>query len=224
MGVSAYSRERLEEAASGARTLSEALERLGVDPGSSTRECIRARLKKLGVDTSHFEREGIRWTRKVLELAVATSTSVNDVLRALGLDPGGGHHTHIARRIKAHGIDTSHFTAVVRTERMRHNQRRRTAEEILVADTSAHVRRTPGTRLKRAMRELGVEERCALCGIEPMRLGKSLPLEVDHVNRDWSDDRRENLRLLCPNCHAITNTLVQGRQRAPSGCRYDGGD
>jgi hypothetical protein len=218
MGVSAYSRERLEEAAQGARTLSEALERLGVDPGSSTRDYVRARMKKLGVDTSHFERDGTKWTRKLLESAVVASTSVNDVLRKLGLDPVGGHHTHIARRIKAHGIDTSHFTPVVRTERMRHNQRRRTAEEILVEDRSAHVKRTPGSRLKRAMRELGMEERCALCGIEPMWLGEPLPLEVDHIDGEWRNNRIENLRLLCPNCHSTTDSYRgRGKGRARSG-------
>lgn len=58
MGASAYTRERLEEAARGARTLSEALGRLGVDPGSSTRRYVLGRMKKLGVDVSHFEREG----------------------------------------------------------------------------------------------------------------------------------------------------------------------
>lgn len=206
MGVSAYSRERLEEAARGARTLSEALERLGVDPRSSTRDYIRARMKKLGVDTSHFEREGAKWTREILEPVVAASMSVSEVLRKLGLDSVGGHHTHIARRIKAHGIDTSHFTPVVRAERMRHNQRRRTAEEILSEDTSAHAKRTPSSRLKRAMRELGAEERCALCGIEPVWLGEPLPLEVDHIDGNWRNNRFENLRLLCPNCHSTTDS------------------
>lgn len=220
MGGSAYSRERLEEAARGARTLSEALGRLGVDPGSSTRDYVRARMKKFGVDTSHFEREGAKWTREILESAVAPSRSVNDVLRKLGLDPVGGHHAHIARRIKAYGIDTSHFTPVVRTERMRHNQRRRTAEEILVEDTSTDTRRTPSSRLKRAMGELGVEEHCALCGIEPVWLGESLPLEVDHIDGDWRNNRIENLRLLCPNCHSTTDSYRgrgKGRARRAKG-------
>ncbi len=56
MGASAYTRERLEEAARGARTLSEALVRLGVDPRSSTRDYVRERMKKLGVDTSHWRK------------------------------------------------------------------------------------------------------------------------------------------------------------------------
>ncbi|MEU6590175.1 HNH endonuclease signature motif containing protein [Streptomyces sp. NPDC046881] len=218
MGASAYTKERLETAARGARTLSEALERLGVDPRSSRRDYVRRRMKKLGVDTSHFAPEGVKWTREVLEPVVAVSTSTNEVVRRLGLDSVGGHQANIARRIKAYGIDTSHFTPAVRTERMRHNQRRRTPEEILVEDTSAHAPRVPSQRLKRAMRELGVEERCALCGTEPLWLGERLPLEVDHVDGNWRNNRVENLRFLCPNCHSTTDTYRgRGKSRARAG-------
>jgi Zn finger protein HypA/HybF involved in hydrogenase expression len=205
MGASAYTRERLEEAARGARTLSEALERLGVDPTSWKRRYVHERMKKLGVDVSHFEREGVRWTREILEPVVAASTSVNEVLRKLGLATVGGHHTNISRRIKSYGLDTSHFTPVVRTERQRYNQRRRTAEEILVEETSAHTTRARGTRLKRALREVGVEEQCALCGVAAVWLGEPLPLEVDHIDGNWRNNRVENLRLLCPNCHSTTD-------------------
>ncbi|MEV5797269.1 HNH endonuclease [Streptomyces collinus] len=205
MGAGTYTRERLEEAARGTRTLSEALERLGADPRSPTRRYVRERMRKLGVDVSHFEREGVKWTREVLEAAVAASSSLNDVLRHLGLGVVGGHHTHIGRKIKSYGIDTSHFTTMVRTERMRENRRRRTAAEILVRDASARAGRIPSGRLKRAMSEMGVEERCALCGIGPVWLGEPLLLEVDHISGDWRDNRLPNLRLLCPNCHSTTD-------------------
>ncbi|MFI5973840.1 HNH endonuclease signature motif containing protein [Streptomyces sp. NPDC051452] len=217
MGADTYPEQRLHQAAHEARTLTEALERLGADPRGPARRYVLARMRKLGVDVSHFEREGVKWTREVLEPVVAASVSVNEVVRRLGLDSVGGHQANIARRIKAYGMDTSHFTPVVRTERMRNNQRRRTPGEILVEDTSAHPCRVPSRRLKRAMRELGVEERCALCGVEPVWLGRPLPLEVDHVNGDWRDNRLGNLRLLCPNCHSTTDTYRgrgKGRSRA----------
>ncbi|MFC9744342.1 hypothetical protein [Streptomyces niveus] len=66
-------------------------------------------MKAMGIATSHFQREGTRWTRDVLAPAVAASTTMCEVLRRLGLDVVGGHHTHISRRVRALGIDTSHF-------------------------------------------------------------------------------------------------------------------
>ncbi|GAA2675208.1 HNH endonuclease signature motif containing protein [Streptomyces lunalinharesii] len=215
MPTSPYTRERLEAAATTSGTLSEALGKLGVDPRSPKRNYLRERMRKLGVDTSHFEREPARWTREVLQAAVSASTSMYGVLRHLGLEVVGGHHTHISRRVRAYGIDTSHFTPVVRTARMRDNQRRRRAEEILVETTSTQARRTSNTRLKRALRERGAQECCALCGIAPVWQGKPLPLEVDHVDGNWRDNRIENLRFLCPNCHSTTDSY-RGRGKGRS--------
>ncbi|MFC8102010.1 HNH endonuclease signature motif containing protein [Streptomyces sp. NPDC057363] len=205
MGASAYSRERLEEAARGARTLSEALVRLGVDPKSATRNYVRERMRKLGVDVSHFEREGVKWTKEILHEAVSASTNMCEVLRHLGLEVVGGHHTHISRRIKAYGIDTSHFRIPTR--------RTRTKTTILAEQPLVRARRIDGGRLKRAMVKQGTEERCALCGVEAMWLGEPLPLEVDHIDGDWRNNRIENLRLLCPNCHSTTDSY-RGRGKA----------
>ncbi|WP_018549644.1 HNH endonuclease signature motif containing protein [Streptomyces sp. LaPpAH-108] len=215
MPASVYTRERLEEAARGARNLSEALERLGVDPASSTRRYVRGRLKKLGIDVSHFEREGVKWTREILEQAVRASTTMCDVLRHLGLEVVGGHHTHISRRIKAYGIDTSHFR---RPGRRGQPRRPRTPEALLVQQPVGTARRIPGDRLKRAMVAMGVREQCALCGTEAVWRGRPLPLEVDHVDGDWRDSRIENLRFLCPNCHSTTDSYRgRGKGRAEGG-------
>ncbi|MGW7378571.1 HNH endonuclease signature motif containing protein [Streptomyces sp. NPDC054794] len=210
MGASAYTKERLEEAARGARTLSEALVRLGVDPGSSTRRYVAERMRKLRVDTSHFEREGVKWTREVLQAAVSASTNMCEVLRNLGLGVVGGHHTHISRRIKAYGIDTSHFQVPTRRGRP---WRPRTPEGLLVEQPAAQARRIPSDRLKWAMTVSGVPERCAVCGAEASWRGHPLPLEVDHIDGDWRDNRIENLRFLCPNCHSTTDNY-RGRGKA----------
>ncbi|MFF8383189.1 HNH endonuclease signature motif containing protein [Streptomyces kanasensis] len=212
MSVSPYTKERLEEAARGARSLSEALVRLGVDPGSPTRRYLRERMRRLGVDTSHFERDGVTWTREVLQAAVSASTNRYEVLRHLKLDAVGGHHAHIGRRIAAYGIDTSHF----RTPTGRGRPRRAlTPEGVLVEQPPGTARRVPGERLRWALTALGVPERCALCGTGPVWRGNRLPLEVDHVDGDWRDNRIGNLRFLCPNCHSTTDRYRgRGKGRA----------
>ncbi|MFJ9343926.1 HNH endonuclease signature motif containing protein [Streptomyces sp. NPDC101733] len=203
MPSSPYTKQRLTAAASTSRTLTGALEKLGVDPRGPSRRYLLDRMRKLGVEVGHFEREGGKWTKEVLQEAVSASTNMYEVLRRLGVESVGGHHTHISRKVKALGIDTSHFTSSSGAGRHR---ARRTPASLLVRQEPARAQRVPGGRLRRALTALGVDECCAECGIDAAWMGERLPLEVDHINGDWRDNRPENLRLLCPNCHATTDT------------------
>ena len=59
--------------------------------------------------------------------------------------------------------------------------------------------------------------RCAICGIDDTWNGVALALIVDHVNGDATNDRRENLRLICPNCDSQLPTFQgkESRQGSP---------
>lgn len=58
------------------------------------------------------------------------------------------------------------------------------------------------------------QARCESCGLTEWR-DKPLSLELHHVNGDGHDNRLENLRLLCPNCHSQTDTWAARNKGRP---------
>jgi len=109
--------------------------------------------------------------------------------------------------IAQQGLATAHFLGQAH-QRGRPSMNAKQPEDLLVKHDRKH--RTQTLRLRRALRQIGVPEECARCGVGSEWLGRPMTLEVDHINGDWSDDRAQNLRLLCPNCHAITSTWCRG--------------
>ena len=76
-------------------------------------------------------------------------------------------------------------------------------EEILVENSSY----TNRTRLKeRLIKEKLLEYKCSICQNNGIWLNKELTLQLDHINGINNDNRIENLRFLCPNCHSQTDT------------------
>ena len=51
------------------------------------------------------------------------------------------------------------------------------------------------------------ENKCAICGNLPIWNGMPITFDVDHIDGDPSNNNRENLRAICPNCHRQTATF-----------------
>jgi len=140
-----------------------------------------------------------KYTEEMLRDAVTNSFSLANVLRILNIPQAGGNQTHIRKRINFFGIDTTHFTGAVHNKG-KPARNRLSLEEILIV-LPAGSARPKRKQLKRAMLESGLLYQCR-CGNLGKWQGKELCLEIDHINGDWLDNRLENLRFLCPNCHS----------------------
>ena len=61
-------------------------------------------------------------------------------------------------------------------------------------------------KLRKRLLDEGIKEyQCEICKLSDW-MGKLIPLELDHIDGNNSNNEITNLRLICPNCHAQTDT------------------
>jgi hypothetical protein len=143
-----------------------------------------------------------KYTKEILEPLAKESACVIDVIRKLGLREAGGTHSHISRKLKEYGIDTTHFVGKSNARGRGHPANKRAWKQILVLRSNG--RREHSVVLRRALIESGRKYECEVCSLPPTWNGKELRLQVDHKSGNWLDDRPENLQFTCPNCHTQT--------------------
>jgi 5-methylcytosine-specific restriction endonuclease McrA len=136
------------------------------------------------------------------------SSSKKQILIKLGLRAAGGNFNTLTARLIKEGLleDLSLRTREHIKNSLWNVRKRRTIplEEIL-SENSNYDRKHLKSRLLNTGK---LNYKCALCGMGPEWKGKPLTLQIDHINGIHNDNRIENLRILCPNCHSQTETYV----------------
>jgi Zn finger protein HypA/HybF involved in hydrogenase expression len=142
-----------------------------------------------------------KYTEEQLIEAVKTSFSYRQVLVKLGVEPYGGNYSVLKNNIRKLNIDVSHMTGQGHLKGKNHNYNTRPIAELLVENSIYQSFKLKNRLLKEGLKE----HKCEMCGITEW-MSKPTPLELDHMNGNNKDNRLENLRVICPNCHAQTET------------------
>ncbi len=151
-----------------------------------------------------------KYTRGLLGPIIRDSISWAEVLRRLGVSFTGGNNDHVKKKVRELGIDTSHFLGLRANSGNRHKGGHKlTGREVLVLDRTGTGRKERLSILRRALCQLGMKNECKKCGLGSEWNGTPLTLHIDHVNGNPVDNRKKNLRYLCPNCHSQTETYAK---------------
>lgn len=143
------------------------------------------------------------WTEKQLRIAVKNSTSVRQVLKKLKLKEAGGNYAQINNAIKDYDLSIKHFTGMGWSKGLKGiGKPLIPLDKILTEDS-----RFQSYKLKRRLFKDNLKiPQCEECGWARKSNDGRIPVELDHVNGDRTDNRIENLRILCPNCHSLKPT------------------
>lgn len=126
--------------------------------------------------------------------------------RALDLNTSGGNYNKINNIIKKYNLDISHFIIEPWNKNKAVNIKKLPLNEILIKN-SPH--KSTYSLKNRLINEGIKEHKCEKCGY-------TKKIEMHHINGDSTDNRLENLQILCPTCHSLTNNYrgknVKGRR------------
>ena len=111
----------------------------------------------------------------------------------------------IKRKIQEFNINISHFN--IKND----NKQKYCLEQIFCKNSSVTQKVLRGYIVRHNV----LEYRCECCGCDGNWQNGIISLQVDHINGDNKDNRVQNLRYLCPNCHALTDTY-RGRNKGRS--------
>jgi len=177
---------------------------LGYTSSSTRYEKLKERIKFFGIDTSHFNVFGgtpKNFDKKSLTEAIKNSGNVGQVILELNGSLSGTAYKTITKYAGMWDIDTSHFSNQAQYKAAKAN-RFIPIEEFFIIGKFVN-----GRTLKKRMIEENLKgDICEECGQGNSHNGMKLVLQLDHINGKNTDNRLENLRILCPNCHTQTST------------------
>ena len=143
-----------------------------------------------------------KFSKDFVENIVKDCRNVADFCRKVGWVPRGDNYKVFRRYVDEYGLDISHFTGCKTNLGGKLTRNRITKSDEYLTEDSFKI--TTNKLLKKILDEGKKACECECCHNSEWN-GKQIPLELHHINGVNSDNRIENLMVLCPNCHAQTD-------------------
>lgn len=160
-------------------------------------QTVKTKVNRLGLKKN----SSTRYDRPNFDEIVKGSLNYSEVARKLDLPNNCGNRNTIKKYIKEYSLNIEHFDNGLSTKKSLNKHFDLT--EILVENSPYKTT----THLKNRLYKEGIKKReCELCGQGEIWQGKKMSLILDHINGTNNDNRRENLRIICPNCSATLDT------------------
>lgn len=157
--------------------------------------------------TKQRKKRSIIWSmpdKEFIDIVLQSST-LGAILSHFGLQNKGGNSKTVKTRIQELQIDISHITLGIGSNKGKTFNRTKIPLENILIEKSCFSRKNLKNRL---IKENILVNACSICKLPPKWEDKPLVLVLDHINGVSDDNRLENLRLLCPNCHSQTSTFA----------------
>jgi len=163
---------------------------------------VEVKARRLGLvstRTTHL------YSKDNMVLIVAKSKSLTEVIGKMGLKAAGGNYQVIKNYISKYELNIDHFESIIdKNNRIGFKTNATPIENILTVNSTYSRQHLKIRIIKNKL----IEYKCIECGNIGEWNGKKLSLQLDHENGINNDNRLENLRFLCPNCHSQTATYA----------------
>lgn len=148
------------------------------------------------------------YSKSELQELLDTSNSYADVLRKIGMSQYGNNYETLTKAINTMDLDLTKIAVnreKAKSSMFKEKVRKAPSLEDIINGNYGKYR--SASLRDRLIKEGYKEHRCENCGLDTW-LGEKIPLHLHHVDGNHNNNKLENLQLLCPNCHSMTDNYA----------------